>query len=96
MSFSRQLRRKRRTLFGDGHSVKISTYTIGNFTRATISCENCSCKYEAKYENVDKNWRRNRNIGIDAALKEAREGFLKLPSCAKQRDIDTIHKVMTS
>ena len=96
MSFSRQLRRKRKTLFGDGHSVRISTYNIGNFTRATITCENCSCKYEAKYENTDKNWRRNRNIGTDIALKQAREEFLKLPSCDKQRRLDTAQKVMNS
>jgi hypothetical protein len=96
MSFSRQLRRKRKTLFGDGHSVIISTYNIGNFTRATISCENCSCKYEAKYENINENRRRGKNADTDTVLQQAREGFLKLPSCAKQRDIDTTHKVMTS
>lgn len=96
MSFSRQLRRKKRTPFGDGHSVKISTYVIGSFTRATIACEKCSCKYEAKYENTDKNWRRNRNIGTDIALQQAREEFLKLPSCNKQQNLDITLKIMTS
>jgi hypothetical protein len=100
MSFSRQLRRKKRTPFGDGHSVRINTYIIGNFTRATIACEKCSCKYEAKYEakyeNTDGNWRRNKNIGTDIALQQAREEFLKLPSCSKQQNLDITLKIMTS
>ena len=96
MSFSRQLRRKRKFPFGDGHSVKIDVYNIGNFTRATITCENCSCRYEAKYESMDGSQKRNKNVGTDIALRRAREEFLKLSSCNRQRKLDTAQKVMTS
>jgi hypothetical protein len=45
---------------------------------------------------MDGSQKRNKNVGTDIALRRAREEFLKLSSCNRQRKLDTAQKVMTS